>query len=409
VKPLKLALLHLFRRPISTWIAIAAIAIAVATAGVMIKLFFLSQERFETLADEGQSIVGAKSGGIEILLGALNLEGEFPGFIPYNLFQTLQAKQAVHFEDGANSDPSQLRLVIPFLYFANYNGHRVIGTSPDFMKRPFAPDSPQLSEGRWVEESQHEVVLGADAANGAKVGDTVHLKPAGLDKETAEKIDLPAKVVGILKPTGKAWDFAIFSSVKDAQTAIVVSGLSSQSIWGPNVLHYFLIYQTPESYPGLKSLINERTVAQVVWVQDEIARLRDLTGTGRGFGLLLMGLILFLGSSSVATLMITRFESMTVQVAVLRAIGYSQRQLTSWLLWEGLILGGAACLIGGAIDAASFPFIRHLAGLDLTVVKSHLVLQTLIVWFAALLATMIAVGVPLLRLSKQNIHTSLKG
>src|SRR5689334_19056388 len=95
----RLAILSLIRRRTPTFIAFLAISVSVAFSGILLRLYVLSGARFSGLAKAGEAIVGAKSGGVEILLGALNLEGEYPDFIPLKLYASLAARSGVQFED----------------------------------------------------------------------------------------------------------------------------------------------------------------------------------------------------------------------------------------------------------------------------------------------------------------------
>jgi putative ABC transport system permease protein len=238
VTPFHLARLNLFRRALSTWISILGIAVAVAASGILLKIYLLSHSRFATLANEGQSVVGAKAGGIEILLGSLNLEGPYPGFLPYNLYQSIHDQQTVQFEDGAKSTPSYVRAVIPFLYFADFGDFRVIGTTPEFLKRPFASDSPELAQGKWVGAGD-EVVVGAQVATAGAltVGSDIRVRTA----IGSVPQGFSMRVTGILAPTGKIWDYALFSSLENAQTRLAQVDLRGRSIWGSKILSYFLI------------------------------------------------------------------------------------------------------------------------------------------------------------------------
>ncbi len=405
--PFRLAYLNLFRRPLSTWIAILGISVAVATSGILLKIYTLSHSRFSTLANEGQSVVGAKAGGIDILLGSLNLEGGYPGFVPYNLFASIHSHQAVQFEDGAVSSPSYIRAVIPFLYFADFEGYRVIGTSADFIHRPLNSDSPQLATGQWLKDgARDDVVVGSEVAKAQRltVGSEIRVHTAV--GSVPEGFSL--HVIGLLAPTGRIWDYALFSSIEEAQLRLAKVDLRDKSIWGTKVLNYFLIYHGPEATPGLRSLIDQRTVGQMISVQNEIEHLERLTGTGRNLGLLLTVLILLLSSASVATMMIARFESMAVQLAILRALGFQKVQIAYWLLWEGLILGFIAVVIGASIDFAFFPWIRSVSGLNLPSYVPNPNLQSATVWLAAIAVTVLAVVLPLLRLYRQDVNAALK-
>jgi predicted lysophospholipase L1 biosynthesis ABC-type transport system permease subunit len=99
---------------------------------------------------------------------------------------------------------------------------------------------------------------------------------------------------------------------------------------------------------------------------------------------------------------------MSTQLAILRAIGYQRAEIVRWLLWEGLILGLIACAIGAAVDFAIFPWIREASGLELPSYIPSPMVQTTVIWLAAILVTMAAVTVPILRLYRQDVNSSLK-
>lgn len=410
----RLAVLNLVRRPIPSLIALLAISISVAVSGVLFRINSISQERFASLAKGGDALVGAKSGGIEMLLSALNGEGEFPGFLPYRLYETLKAETTVQFEDGAKSKPSYIKSIIPFVYFAKTEGgFRIAGTDESFFSRPRSEDSLQLESGKWS-ETFGEVVAGAQAAKrlGLRVGDRIeaHIWISGL-KPLEQNVSLT--VSGILhgSRTGhSAWDRMLFTTVQTAQQAIASTDLSRTSIWGPNVLNYFLVYLEPNGFTELANLINKRTVGEAVLVETQRDRLHELTGTGENLGLLVSVLILALGGLSVTSMLITRFEAMTLQLAVLRAIGYSKSVIACWLLWEGFLLGLSACILGILMDWLAFPFVRDLLAKALPPpdVVSSTVFESYPIWITAVTATTASVFVPLYRVYRQDVHFSLR-
>ena len=141
-------------------------------------------------------------------------------------------------------------------------------------------------------------------------------------------------------------------------------------------------------------------------------RLRELTGTGRDLGLTIVALVLLMAALSLASVLITRFESLSLQLAVLRAIGYSRRELARWLLLEGLLLGAFACFIGAALDAAMFPLLRSALSTTLPTTLSSTsptsILESAPIWLAALLATVFSVAIPMVRAYRQDVHTALR-
>jgi putative ABC transport system permease protein len=242
------------------------------------------------------------------------------------------------------------------------------------------------------------------------IGQTIIVQPwIGDEKQEREAAPVNLNVVGILKPTGTAWDNALFAPLESAQKVFTQNPLGARSIWGANVLNYYLVYLRPDGMPQLEGLVNGRTVAEVVAVDQEKAQLEELTGTGRDLGVLMCVLILCLGGLTVAAMMATRFDAMTVQLAVLRALGYARSEITGWLIWEGVLLGASACAIGAAFDAILLPILRLMLGSALPPLISVPLYASWPVWLAAIAATVAAVFVPLIRLYHQDVHQALKG
>lgn len=405
----KLALLNLSRRKVPTLIAILAISISVACAGVLLRLNILADSRFSSFGKGGDAIIGAKSGGLDILLGALNSEGSYPGFLPMKLFESLRAEANVQFEDGTQMKPS-IRSIIPFLYFAKYEDYRVVATDASFLNRPVSDDNLSLADGRWVQGSE-EIVVGAAVARSQnlKVGDQIFAK-AWLGERIFVSKSISFKVVGILNATHSAWDRTLFSNLETAHSLLAQVNLGPASVWGPQVLNYFLVYLNPQGFDQLASLVNNRTVGQAVLVSEESKKLEDLVGTGQDLGLFITILVLALGGLAVTSMIVTRFEAMSLQLAVLRAIGYKKIEISRWLLWEGFLMGASACLIGMILDGLAFPLVRELLknSLPSLEVVSSSLWFSYPVWITALLATTLSVLIPLVRLYHQDVHYTLR-
>ncbi len=410
--PFQLAYLNLIRRRVPTLIALIAIAISVACSGVLLRLYFLSGSRFNTIAKGGDVIIGAKAGGIEILLNALNLEGMYPDFLPYVLYESLRAKRPVRFEDGAQEQPNYLTAVIPMVFFGKAGDYRIIGTDDSFFNRP--SDTLLFQDGAWT-NSAGTAVIGSEVARtkNLKVGDSVAGDPwvsnnASVNAKTPR---FNLKVAGVLAPTHTVWDQALFAPLESARDVLRQADLGKQSIWNANVLNFFLVYLEPQGLQPLRDLIDKRTVGQIVVISEARKSLEELTGSGRELGFLMTVLIMLLGGLSVAAMMVTRFEAMTVQLAVMRALGYGRREISRWLVWEGFLLGASACVIGGFLDLIFFPLVRSTLGSALpneALVPSSIFLSAP-VWITAVAATILAVFIPLLRLYRQDVHSSLKG
>ncbi|KYG67005.1 hypothetical protein AZI86_08270 [Bdellovibrio bacteriovorus] len=411
MSPLKLATLNLWRRKIPTFLAVGAIAVAVACSGILWRINILASSRFESLGKGPEAVIGAKSGGIDILLGSLNGEGSYPGFLPKKLFDSLRSAQTVQFEDGAQSQTKYIRAIVPFLYFAKFKEARVVATDESFFGQPLDNERMQFESGSWT-GNPNEAVIGADIAthSGLNVGDSFTAN-AWFGEDIFSPTQVSLKVAGILKSTSSTWDRLIYTDLASAQEILKRTDLRTKSIWGADVLNYFLVRLEPNGLQPLQALVNSRTVGQVIDVQTEKTRLEELVGSGKNLGLLLAILVLIQGGLCMASMLITRFEAMSMQLAVLRAIGYQKNQLGTWLVFEGLIIGLCAAVIGGILDYAFFPFICHLLGSSLPSLElgGVMIFASWPVWFMTLLSTTLAVIVPLYRVYHQDVHFSLRG
>jgi putative ABC transport system permease protein len=410
MNPLKLARLSLTRHKFTTIITVISIALSVACGGILLRLYKLSESRFSTIGSGGDAIVGAKSGGIEILLGSLNGEGEYPGFLPYKLFQSLRANQTVTHEDGSTTKPNYIESIIPFVYFGKYEKFRVVGTDDSFFHRPKFQDTLRLKAGSWFHD-KNEIVLGSIAGKNNKVGDLIKINPWTGGEVFPAEIEL--KVSGILEATTSQWDRTAFSTVEEAQQIFLKypSLIGSKSIWGPDVLNYFLVYLKPSGFASLEALINKRTVAQAILVDDQKERLQDLAGAGKSIGFFITSFVILLGGLSVCSMLVGRFEGMSLQIAVLRALGYTKKEISFWLLWEGFILGIMGVIFGALIDFLALPIIRSLLGSALPSIElvSSSILQSAMIWPIVIIAIMLSVFVPVIRMGQQDAHNALKG
>lgn len=409
----RLAWLDICRRPIASVIVVVAVALAVACSGLLLRLYTLSNSRFATIASAGEAVVGAKAAGLDLLLGSLNLEGRYPGFLPAKLYDSLRARAPVRFEDGTTAQPNYIESITALLYCGLVEGKfRVIGTDQGFFERPRG-ESLRLKAGTFGLDPG-QIVAGARVAEqlGLKLGSSVLVR-TWFDGEPTQELSGGAesfRVSGILAATDTAWDLGLYVSLAESQRLIGQENLSTKSIWGSEVVNYFLIYLGPSGFAELENLINKRTVGQVIRVPEELSRLADITGSGRQLGLLISSFIMLLGGLAVAGTMITRFDAMSSQIAVLRAIGYDGNFIYRWLLLEGLLLGLGACVIGLGLDWLFFPVVRTLLGSGVPSDDFHRVglLASSPVWIIALICTLAAVMIPLLRLSRQSIHDALR-
>ncbi len=406
----RLSYLYLRRHMFTTVVTVIALALAIASVTILLKLEILSHSRFDTLANQGDALVGAKSGGIDILLGALNFEGDIPAYLPQNLYETLKAKQDISFEDKTSFRESfTISHITPLLVFGNYKSYRMMGTDESLLTLQPTNTAPQIGEGIFP-HNLDEVMVGSDVAKSEslKVGDVIyaHSKIHGSSFEGAS---FPLKITGILKSTTKTWDRGIFSNLATAQNAVARTP-GYQTIWGPHVLSYFILNLQEGGEEALGTLINQRTVSQLVLIEKEKQHLQDLTGSSQTLQLLIVGTLLLLSTLTVLAVFFTRMEARSMELAVLRALGYSRPELTRLLLIEGLWMGLISIVFAGILEIIMSPVILVTAGAQLpqTTASNWPWWMILVTGILALIAITLASLPPLWRLYRQDVHTALR-
>jgi ABC-type lipoprotein release transport system permease subunit len=108
--------------------------------------------------------------------------------------------------------------------------------------------------------------------------------------------------------------------------------------------------------------------------------------------------------------MTSRFDSMKLQIAVLRAIGYRKKEIALWLIWEGLLLGILACVLGAIIDVCLMPLLISIikTGIPENASAGISVFASYPVWIITVFATVAASFLPVFKIYKQDIHRALR-
>ena len=409
--PFRLSILNITRRKFTSVIAIVSIALSVACSGILLRAYEMSSSRFSTISKNGDAVVGAKNSGIEIFLGAMNNEGSYPDFVPYVLFESLR-KEAV--TPGVYAS-CKLRAVTPFLYFGKYKDYRIIGTDESFINSPVNGSNMNIESGRWA-ENEGELVVGHSVYSKEKmnIGGIININPWISSKKNFayHTKNLPFKIVGILSETKTSRDYALYSNVTQAQNVIRGSNTDSLkiSIWGASVLSYYIVYLDPEGKDAFVNLINKRTIAQVIYPDEELVKLEEIMSAGKNMGMFITFLIILLAGLAIAAIMTSRFDSMKLQIAVLRAIGYRKKEIAMWLIWEGLMLGVLACMVGAMFDAGLMPLLISIikTGIPENASSGISVFASYPVWVITIFATVTASFLPVFKIYKQDIHRALR-
>ncbi|MEL7340548.1 MAG: ABC transporter permease [Bacteroidota bacterium] len=169
---------NLLAKPLNTTLSLLLLLFGVGTISI---LFLLNYQLDRQLKDNVRGIgliIGANGSPTQIMLSSIYQIGSPTGNITYEEVESFANHPAVKY-------------AIPLSYGDGYNGYRVMGTSPDYLKLYEA----EIGQGR-IWERPLEVVLGAKVARETqlKIGDTFAI---GHGLETHD--EYPLTVVGILQ------------------------------------------------------------------------------------------------------------------------------------------------------------------------------------------------------------------
>jgi ABC-type lipoprotein release transport system permease subunit len=391
------------RKPIQSLVLILSLTLTVLFGLILTKFMLISSERFKTLAREGQAIIAPKSNDIDTLLSALNLESGNQNYIPYNLYQTLNSQKEKTFEDGQHVYP-QIQQVIPFLQFGMIkNQFHVIGTNYNFIERFNPHDSLTISKGHWPNHDD-EMIIGSQIASqlSLQINDTIDV--------TIEQTSTVKKftIVGLLAQRDLAWDKGAYTSITAGQSALSEAGLLSTSIWKSNILGHIIVYVAPEHYQTLKSLINDRTVSQLISIPETITKLENLTMSGTNITLILVLLVSTLGLCAIFGIVMSRSEQTINSLAILHLLGYSKFDIFKISFYENIIIWFVSCILALVLYAFTFMWIQN----NIVFFADH----NIILWSKQFASIFISLGVgislfsvlPVWRLNKLGIHHILR-
>ncbi len=292
-------------------------------------------------------------------------------------------------------------------YFGRF---RVVGTTPEFFEQLVIDPSLErkygFSQGRnfkeWTKENEYfEAVVGATVARemGVSLGQVIN--PAHGDPEGHGHAQ-GFTVVGILEPSGKPNDRAVFINMEGfflmADHAKPIEAPDDETFadepydesLGENsgqhndagkleplpleqreVTAILVRTVSPFVTPSMQNLINEGKEAQAVLPVKEIYDLMDLIVQPVQQLLLAMTAMICLVSG--VGILVSIYNSMSDrkhEIAVMRALGASRNAVMSIILLEAVFLalggGGLGWLMGHTLNSALAPRIEAQTGVQLT-------------------------------------------
>jgi len=197
MSPIRLALANLTLSPLSSVVNVLLLALGTASIAV---LLLANQQLTATLERNAAGIdlvIGAKGSPLQLVLAGIYHADVPPGNIGFEEVQKWNAHPMV------NS-------AIPLSIGDSYQGHRIIGTTPDFVN---LYDAKLETGDLWARP--FEAVIGARVARatGLEIGETFS-GSHGLVSSNNRHDDTPYRIVGQFAPTQSVFDNLIITSTQ---------------------------------------------------------------------------------------------------------------------------------------------------------------------------------------------------
>lgn len=374
-----LAWRYLWARPLVAVLNLLLLALGLAS----VTFVLLASEQVERSLERDLAgidlVVGAKGSPMQLILaGVFHLDVP-TGNIPLAAVERLRAHPMV-------------AQVVPISMGDSFSGHRIIGSTPDYL----ALYGAQLAQGRmW--QAPLEAVLGAEVARrtGLAPGDRfegVH----GLGEGGEAHGDTPYTVTGVLAATGSVLDRLILTSTESVwevhEAAMALDEEDRALLAEEREVTLLLVnYRSPLAAVSLPRWVNAQTELQAAAPAFETARLLRMVGVGtdvlRGFGAVLLlsaALSVFIG-------LYHAVREREGDLAMLRMLGAPPARVAGLVLAEALWLA----LLGSALGLALGHGLTHLLGWVLEAERS-LALSGAVLVPAVLALPLLAAGLALL-------------
>jgi len=352
----RLALLSLRNRWLTAVLAVLAIAVSVMLLLGVEKVRVGARASFANTIASTDLIVGARTGGIQLLLYTVFRIGDATNNISWRSYQAVAARPEAAWS-------------VPLSLGDSHRGFRVLGTSTDYFTRyRYRRDQSLEFQAGAPFADLFDTVLGADVAGtlGYRLGDPIVVAHGLGEIETSLHDDKPFRVAGILRKTGTPVDRTVHVSLEaieaihidwqggrrdpsQAMSAAEVAQLPLQ----PRAITAALVGLTSRlGVFRLQRFINEFRDEPLTAILPGVAlqQLWSLVATAETALLAVSAMVVVTAILGMVTMVLATLNERRREVAILRAVGAGPRTIVALMVSEAVILTTAGVLAGiGAV------------------------------------------------------------
>ncbi|SFL11240.1 putative ABC transport system permease protein [Shimia haliotis] len=349
---LRLALKSLRSRILTVSLTVFAIALSVALFLGVEKVRTGAKASFADTISGTDLIVGARSGGVQLLLYSVFRVGNATNNVTWQSYQDIAARPEV-------------KWIVPLSLGDSHRGFRVLGTTTAFF------DRYKYRGGRDIDFAQgtqfndlFDTVLGADVASelGYKIGDEI-VVAHGVASFT-EHDDKPFRVSGILEKTGTPVDRTVFVSLAAieaihidwqgggrSQTPISAKDVRQMDLKPKSVSAALVGVTSRLKIFTLQRWINDYTQEPLLAILPGVAlsELWSLIGVAETALIGVSTMVVITALLGMIAMIFSGLNERRREMALLRAIGARPRTILTLLTTEAALMSLMAVLLGLAL------------------------------------------------------------
>ena len=348
---LRLAFKSLRARSLTTALTVFSIALSVMLLVGVDRLRDAAQAGFSGTLSKTDLIVGARGGGLPLLLSTVFHIGNASNNISWDTYQHFAHHPAVGW-------------TIPISMGDSYKGYRVISTDENFYKHYQYRGSKSLvmAAGR-VPSGIFDVAVGAEVASrlGLKLGQQIVLAHGVESKSILNHDATPFTVVGILGQTATPVDRALYTTLLGDEAmhfgwtdgtppAIgeAVPKLDPSKLKVDEITSFLLGAKSRISTLYLQREINTykpEPLTSIIpaYTLQELWSLLDYADTALS---LVSGAVLVVGLLAMLIALYTALNERRREIAILRAVGLHARQIFTLFLLESTLIAATGTVLG---------------------------------------------------------------
>lgn len=333
-------------------LCVLSVALSLSLFLIVEKLRVGIEDGFTNSISNADLIVGSRSGPLQLLLYTVFHMGQPTNNITMKSYQMIKNHGAVAW-------------TIPISLGDSYKGYRVVATDENFFKHyQFHSDKKvAFKEGQW-DDTVFGVTLGYRVAKELhhKMGDSLVLSHGISESAVLKHDNTPFKVTGILKPTGTPVDKSVYISLYGMEAIHVgweggvpsfdndvnPDAFKKENLQTEQITSFILRTKNRIALLGLQRYIGQYNQEALTAIIPAMT-LTELWGMLDQLEKAFLGISFFVIIIGFLTILISLYMSLDQrqrEMAILRSVGVSAREITLLLVLEATILSFLGALIG---------------------------------------------------------------